>query len=68
MPSLVERTSCPACGAAQGVACEVWINGERKPWTHDARILVDLRADIEAEGKAFYNKVVMRRNAREDRA
>lgn len=40
---------CPACGADVGAPCLVRIDGEDQTgWTHDARILAPVYADLRA--------------------
>lgn len=40
------RNGCPACGVAAGEPCQTPIDGVMTDWTHDARILAEVHADL----------------------
>lgn len=39
---IVERITCPACGALSGQKCYTPIDGVDTQWTHDARVYADM--------------------------
>lgn len=43
---IIAVAACPACGAEPGVRCRTVIDGTDTGWTHDARILAPVVADL----------------------